>query len=209
MGRRVGGVAVLLVVMTGVVVASALSATVIGGSATALLVPGPPSVGDCLLEPVYLSPVSMDGKMYFPRGRIGACTGRHVGEVIQVKLDFPVIPWAPSEDYRTATSDPDVQAALTCPTGAAYLGLAGTGETGWSPMIKLESGNVSPTVRQQAAGQRWVACVLLNPSSSSTAGSGLTGNYYTGRLKGGSAGTLPDQYGLCSNEPTDSVSCSV
>lgn len=192
MNRRVGGVLILLLAAVGAVILSGLTTRLIAGTPIPMSVPEPPGVGDCLLEQLDLGTGSADGVLSIPGARIGSCALGNFGEVIAVKPHFPKLRWDSSE-----MMNPKVVALMGCPDGLAYLGLPGIDSNGllagWSPAIYVRVGLVSPDVRQQAAGQDWVACVAVGFDNAA----GIP-HRYPGRLRNAFADrSLPPTLGAC------------
>ena len=122
----------------------------IAGSPVAQYVPSPPAAGDCLTGP---TAASADETTY-PTLVASPCSGIRTGEVISSFTDLrtPVV--------AMHNGDPNEDAC----TGAveAYLGhTLGPSGGDWELPTTLSSFIEQPSALQIAAGQRWVACVLV------------------------------------------------
>ncbi len=162
----------LLVVMVAVaaLAAAQLLHPPVAGSAARGTVPGPPAVGDCLLDPTVPGQArSTPPTLTHPWLRTGPCQGRRFGEVAAILTagDLP-IPSAPSESGTgtgTGTDDLRVSDRYSRPCWAAvtaWLGLPTPGGTPikdrWEPDPLIAGVMLSgPSQIQRAAGQDWVA----------------------------------------------------
>ena len=185
-----------------------MSTRTVAGTATAVPVPDPPAVGDCLLRPVVPDIENVNGVLTLPAATIGPCDGPHYGEVIEMKPNFPDIPWVEGAP-QPGMNDPHILELLNCNTGSAYLGAtavtASDGNVaGWAPALMFQSGLVQPSTRQRAAGQRWAACVILAAGTGTETGLALNYVPRAARLRGAiSSGSVPDDFALCSNPPVE------
>jgi len=202
-GLVVIGVAVFLVV-----VVAGLRPHLVTGAAQAAPVPGPPVVGDCVLDPVPGPPMralvtdASGGTVpVYPAQQIRPCTGTRYGEITAV-IATP----KPTVVKGRGTSDRylDDPNQTSCAFAAApYVGMTTQPIQGfWQTYLQITSGLSRPSARQQAAGQRWAACIVtLRPSDPGSAtatapaqavaqyGSSLRDALHTGRQR--------DQLGTC------------
>ena len=166
------GVLVLAVAVLAVVVAPNLSPRAITGIHVSVEVPGPPAIGDCVLysgsspwNPRATTPdvaVAGTSSYSYPRLRVGPCTGTRYGEVVAI-IPHPVKPVVTvSADGGTTVVDPNVD---RCQLAARrYIGAAAVPTpmfTFWSPIPMTGTAASMPSVRQQAAGQHWLACITF------------------------------------------------
>lgn len=197
MGRRVGGlVIVLLVLLAAAIVPSALGRTVAG---RAVLVPvkGPPAVGDCLTVPGTSGRVQGQGATYATQS-LAACSGSRYGEVVAVIDDArshdPAVPTIQTpSDSSTVSDDPNQQ---TCSDAELrYVGVPTTARPAaiaeWGPVTGIEVEPTGPDELQKKFGQSWVACVLyVNGGSGSVSYAGTAKNAFT-------TGELPAAFAVC------------
>ncbi|AZI56920.1 hypothetical protein EH165_00775 [Nakamurella antarctica] len=150
--RRAGGlvlVAALLAVAAISLIGQALRP--VPGTASPVPVAGPPSVGDCLLAaPVHQevpTQASDSAELRVDRVlQLSACSGSRFGEVYRVV-----------ESFTSVNQQLDLCAGLTDYTGWP---LQRSSEF-WSPAPSVSVTSSGPDDRQWAAGQRWVACVVM------------------------------------------------
>ena len=204
--RLVGALLVVVVLSAAVVLPPLLSGSRIVGSASPVHLPDPPSVGDCLLNPMPTSGESdlPDGTSVDPAGyplgppetvtrvaAFGPCQGAVFGEIVQVVgagRDPPaprIAASAADEGCRSATAEytglGEVIRQFTSPTGAVD-------PVRWDPTVNVRHVWVQPEPVQRAAGRDWLACVVT-PARLVR---------YSGRVAGAFAGhSLPDQFGVC------------
>jgi hypothetical protein len=172
--RRVGlvviGSAVLLVA-----VLAGLRPHLVPGAAQALPVPGPPAVGDCVLDPILklnlgaVAPVAADAGgtvPVYPAQQIQPCTGARYGEITAViAAPKPTVVKGDNSDDRQVE---DPNAARCLPTVTQYVGVMTPPiQRFWRPFLQILYALSRPSARQEAAGQRWAACIAtLQPSDS-------------------------------------------
>lgn len=175
----------LLVVMVAVaaLAAAQLLHPPVAGSAVRGTVPGPPAVGDCLLDPTALGQGgSTPPAAAHPWLRTGPCQGRRFGEVAAVLTagDLPT-PSAPSESGSgSGSGDLTVSDRYSRPCWAAVTGWLGLPTPGgppikdrWEPDPLIAGVVLSgPSQIQRAAGQDWVACIAAGKDSAG-AGPGI------------------------------------
>jgi len=150
---------------------------IVAGAAQAAPVPGPPAVGDCVLDPVPVSAwvwsssplestnitaTTSAADMSYPRQQMQPCSGPRYGEVVAV-IANPHAPVVAGDAANSYIGDPNMD---SCHSSALqYLGLA-TPPAHWEPFVQSTSAMSRPSIRQEAAGQHWVACVVgLRPSA--------------------------------------------
>jgi len=158
------GVAVFLVV-----VVAGLRPDLVTGAAQAAPVPGPPVVGDCVLDPVPGPPMralvtdASGGTVpVYPAQQIRPCTGTRYGEIAAViAIPKPTVVQGGGGRYL---DDPN---QTSCAFAAApYVGARTQPIQGfWQTYLQITSGLSRPSALQQAAGQRWAACIVTLPPS--------------------------------------------
>jgi len=164
--RRLVGVLLLAASVLAVVVVAALSPPrPIAGSPQAQPPPGPPTVGDCVPDPV--NPNSWVISEYvYPQLRFERCDGLRYGEVVAVLANPARRPATTGSDTTGGHGDPNPD---TCGTrGLTYVG-GDIPSLYWSPRIYAFAVPISPSRRQQAVGQHWVACAMFRPNEIQTA----------------------------------------
>ena len=120
------------------------------GSPVAQYVPGPPAAGDCLAR----LPAASKSEDTYPALPAEPCGGARAGEVVTSFTDrrAPVV--------AMHNSDPNQEACASAVDG--YLGhTLGPSGPDWELPTTLTSFIEQPSALQIAAGQRWVACVLV------------------------------------------------
>lgn len=168
--RRVG-LLLIVVVLLAVAVVPGVGYRMVAGTPVASPVPGPPVVGDCVLEPVdpYWDDPAVAGlagsaaTYAYPRLATAPCRGSRYGEVTSVTLT-PAAPMISVSSDGTFVNDPNVE---TCaPSASRYIGLAITGTQrapllgGWYPSQIVEAAAITASIQQAAAGQHWLACII-------------------------------------------------
>ena len=140
----------------------------VAGSAVRGQVPGPPSVGECLLESPGVAVsgafggdpssgyASTDGTGY-PSLRLGSCSGRPFGEVAGVVTDGP----DRRRSYQEAWGDPSSPESQCSDMVNAYLGTPEDSDVPpqWGPAPSSTLVLVGPSDLQRADGQHWLGCV--------------------------------------------------
>ena len=162
----------MIVVLVAVAVISGVRPRTLTGTPSAPPVPGPPTPGQCVLEPIdpsWNDPSVADRAgggadtiSTYPRLRLGACEGNRYGEVTTVTVTAAEPVMGVGSD-GTFANDPAVDACA--PSASRYIGLAVTGSQrapmpgGWYPSQTVEAAATIPSVRQAASGQHWLACI--------------------------------------------------
>ena len=160
---------VLVVAITALVIAQ-VAHPPLPGRATRGPVPGPPAVGDCLLDPDGLSQgQTAEPAATYPWLRTGPCAGRRFGEVAAVLTDYDLAPAPVPSKGGVGGDGGDVRVSdpYRRPCWAAvnaWLGLPAPGGVAvvdrWAPDPLLADVVLSgPSRVQRAAGQDWVACI--------------------------------------------------
>ncbi len=189
MKRRRIGVALLGVAMLVVLVSVAVQPRRVAGTAQAMSAPGPPSVGDCVPDPV--DPTTWPTNPYvYPQLRFEACDQFRFGEVIAV-LDDPAEPSVANQGGASGpVHDPNPEACLE--KSDSYDGGV-TQFRYWSPRIFAFAAPISPSPLQQAVGQHWVACAMFIPAIGQT-----DVRHYQGTLRNAFfTGNQRDVLGFC------------
>ncbi|MET3803772.1 hypothetical protein ABIB25_000758 [Nakamurella sp. UYEF19] len=165
MGRRMGGMLLLVTALIALVVVAGLQRPNATGTAVPQDVPAPPTVGACLPSAPPGEPDQYPPSQLLPAATFGPCAELHYGEVAQVLSHRPAVAnEIVGGDERT------------------YIGLpTSIEESNWVSPINTSIVWANPTALQQAAGQQWVACIVTPGSSTpyrGTVGQALN----TGRL---------------------------
>lgn len=154
MGRRALGLVVLgVVLVVGLILPGVLGRSV-PGTAVRPPLPGPPAVGDCVLDDPRSSPTAED---YAPAPvllvRTAPCDSTRYGEVVYVTLDGDAFPVTTSDRISTPTP-------LACvPEIRAYLDAPGRSDT----EVLGVAGLIGPSIWQRIDRQGWLACVVYGP----------------------------------------------
>lgn len=187
MTRRVIGSALIAAVLLIAVVVPGLQGRTVSGTPQATAVPERPSVGDCVSGPIYpggnhsqsqpAKPGVTVSTYAYPVLTIGPCRGARSGEVVSV-IANPMKPVVTSttDGAGTSVQIQDSNMDACSPAAFSYAGMAMAGPqpapilTNWYQMIAvLGVAASSPSVRQQAAGQHWLACIVYVQPSGGTA----------------------------------------
>jgi len=164
-GLVVIGVAVFLVA-----VVAGLRPHLVTGSAQAVPVPGPPVVGDCVLDPLGppeefdVTAASGGTVPVYPAQQIRPCTGTRYGEITAViPAPKPTVVKVGEAGGRYL-DDPNQDSCD--PAVMQYVGMTAQPIFRfWQTFLQITSALSRPSPRQQAAGQRWAACIVtLHPS---------------------------------------------
>lgn len=150
----------------------------VAGAGQAAPVPGPPAVGDCvvdsppgsLLESASVAATSGGTVPTYPAQQTRPCTGVRYGEIsFVITAPQPSVVQGDDANGRSL-DDPNLK---SCVSGAMrYLGMATTQpiQRFWYPYLQTGIGMSSPSPRQKAAGQHWAACIVtLRPADSTSA----------------------------------------
>ena len=173
------------------VVASGAQGSHVLGAAVIGPPPGPPSVGDCVVESFSAQLLSFGvigvGPDGYPQAKLAPCRGSRFGEVAAVLTD-PVPPPVPTssrsidpqngEQITTTTWPDDPNAAACAEKAVAYAGVDTAERTQWRSAAQIGTAIVRPTDRQRQAGQHWVACVAAATTNASVAYSTPIRNVY-------------------------------
>lgn len=116
--QRLRGLLLVLVVAVAALVAAQLLHSPVAGSASRGPIPGPPAVGDCLLDPTSIQQHFQVTDLTYPWLRTGPCQGRRFGEVVAV-LTKPDLPQSSTSTY--AEGDPSAELCRAAIAG--WLGL--------------------------------------------------------------------------------------
>ncbi len=173
--QRVGLVVIGLAVVLVAVVAG-LRPQVVTGAAQATPVPGPPGVGDCVVDPIPGRPQRLDivtadsgGTVpVYPAQQIRPCIGARYGEITAViAAPKPTVVEGDDADGRHL-EDPNADSCL--PTAMQYVGVTTQPiQRFWRPFLQFLFVLSRPSARQEAAGQRWAACIVtLQPPDSAS-----------------------------------------
>ena len=200
--RQRAGLIVISVVLLSVGVIAGHRTHLVAGSAQAAPVPQPPTVGDCVVDPIPVGVVLTTGSggtvPSYPAQQVQPCTGLRYGDVAAVIPSPAPTVATPGSAGSTSLTDPNMDSCL--PSAQRFLGI-GTATPAfgyWFPSLGTALSLAGPSARQRAAGQHWAACVV---APSFTDGSGVP----TSRRYGSSihhalhTGVLRDQLGNCAS----------
>ena len=177
-GRR-WGILALTAATVALSVGAAIAGHTVAGSAHIQPPPGPPAVGDCLIQAVpetgsLLSGDAMPGPTNttptpvpreIPAGAFAHCVASRFGEVVDVDSQ-PVEPMVLNTPNGISISDPTWTRCTD--RSEAYLGLDSVATAIWRVDFGPRPTLVGPTERQRDAGQHWSACVLVTQASGVT-----------------------------------------
>lgn len=171
---RVVGLVLIALVLSTVAFSSQLRPQVVAGVAVAVPVSGPPAVGACVPESGSTTwnpegtAVQQPGThaYLYPQLGVGACAGVRYGEVAAVIADPSKATVTVGVD-GTITAVTDSNSDLCTLAALKYVGWAtgGRGPEGtltfWHMAPAVDSVPSRPSVRQEAAGQNWLACIVF------------------------------------------------
>lgn len=203
MHRQRVGLVIIAVAGALVAVVAGLRPHQVNGAAQAMPVPGPPAVGDCVVNPVpdpirsVHAPVTAESGgavPVYPAQQIRPCLGVRYGEITAViAIPKPAVVTGDHADDRFL-DDPNRSSCFIA--AEQYLGMTTPPTQRFWPGTDLQftSALSRPSPRQQAAGQRWAACIVTLPTSeqataASQYGSSIRDAVHTGRYR--------DQLGTC------------
>ncbi len=150
----------LTVVVLAVLVSAGLEPRRVAGSPQTVFAPGPPSVGDCVTDPV--NPDSWSTAPYdYPRLRFEACEGYRFGEVIAVLANPATLSGTTARNNGSAA---DRNSETCYQEWITYLG-ADTKSQYWGTRVYAFTTLASPSPLQQAVGQHWLACAMFIPGN--------------------------------------------
>ncbi len=150
----------LAVAVLVVLVFAGLEPRRVAGLPQALSVPGPPTVGDCVPDPV--NPVNWEtGDYIYPQLQFKSCDRFRFGEVVAVLANPAQAPATTGSNTGRSVGDPNPGACLDA--GSSYVGAVPLFQY-WSPRIYAFSALFSPAPLQQAVGQHWLACAMFIPA---------------------------------------------
>ncbi len=165
MRRRGVGLGILGLVLLLVTVVANAHPALTAGTPQAVHVPGPPAVGDCVLDPLVVAigsglPATLDvGDMVppvYPLQQTRPCTGARYGEVVAVLAQPGRAVVRGEVGGAPYVDDPNSD---TCALQTSnYLGI-GKQSDGWEPALMVTSTLAGPSRLQKAAGQHWAVCI--------------------------------------------------
>ena len=200
--QRVGLIVICSAVLL-VAVITGLRPDRVAGVAQATAVAGPPAVGECVVDPLPKPQLGVTAPVLansggtvpvYPAQQIQPCTGARYGEITAViAAPKPTVVTGDDTDGRFL-NDPN-EGSCSEPA-QRYLGTTTEPtQSFWQGRILQFSVALSrPSTRQEAAGQRWAACIVTLPASDQVSappryGSSLRDAVHTGRYR--------DQLGDC------------
>lgn len=194
MGRRWAGALLVLLTIVGVTVIASATGIRLAGSPIAVALPGPPSIGECMLaDPA--AGISAAGSSTSPRvPSFGPCGSAGVGRFVARAGEVVAVRTTTGTDRAIASNPADCR-----PSALAYAGLRPRGDAWtvpgapaddpirWSYSVDVETTWVTQVPsRPEASG--WAACVARPAAAAS--GPGRLVDAFGG-------GALPGGYGTC------------
>ncbi len=158
--RRRLGVVLLAVAVLVVLVSVGVQPRRVAGSPRAVSAPGPPSVGDCVPDPVNLATWPTNPFVY-PQLNFEACEGLRFGEVVAVLANPTEASATTGSSHSGPVGDPNSETCLE--KGDGFDGGVAQFQY-WSPRIFAFSAPIAPSPLQQAMGQHWLACAMFIPA---------------------------------------------
>ncbi|MET3806212.1 hypothetical protein ABIB25_003222 [Nakamurella sp. UYEF19] len=156
-----------VVLLAAVITPSIVGRTVVGQAEMALI-PGPPAVGDCLLEPIRQAQ-QIDqvptGKLTYRPLSIGPCTGARFGEVVslipagQVRAAPATAPGVTNDAGFRDPNRARCRHDLDAYSGARDPSTAPGASQYWTSAAPISVTFAGPSPLQQSMGQDWIACV--------------------------------------------------
>ncbi len=189
-----------------VLLAAAVAPNVLGkrlpGAAAIGPIPGPPAVGDCLLQPTHDDGWRIvDQKPVYTSLELGPCDGSRYGEVAAViagGVDAGTVKSAgPGGDVSIV--DPNQNACEQAVAG--YVGAPSSTAPNvanqWTLAFGFGSGAAAPDDLQIRFGQKWLACLVFATGDTTTDTDAQT-VAYSGTVRDSfSTGRLPSVLGSC------------
>lgn len=179
--RRLGLLLIFLVLLVAAV-APNFSTRTVTGTAQAAPVEGPPAIGDCATDPINPDWNNLGVKSAtagttvstyaYPTVGISRCQGARYGEITAL-IPRPTKPLVTMTNSLSGNGTDVTDSNMdTCQlAGYRYVGITLTGGqptpllAGWSPLLVIGAAASTPSVRQQAAGQHWLACIVYLTAS--------------------------------------------
>ena len=207
---RIVGLVLIVLVLSSFGLSAAGPPRAVSGDAVAVPVPGPPAVGECVPVPgttpwnpeeVGIHQSGTDQYVY-PQLVIGPCVGVRYGEVAAVIADpsKPAVTVG-ADGTITELMDPNMDdcslAALTyigSPSGGPRLVQA---LSFWYVLPAIDSVASRPSVRQETAGQHWLACIVFLQQDTDGGGGDLPPSYGLPLRDALTTGYDRDQLGTC------------
>lgn len=166
--RYRGGLLVIGLVVILVAVTTGLRAHVVAGVGRSAPVPGPPAVGDCVLDPLVpgspleladVTATSGGTVPRYPTQQIHSCTGTRYGEVVAVlPSPSPVLVKVDDAGGRYL-DDSNADGCMT--TASHYVGMTTPPVLHfWQVYLAFTTTLSRPSERQESAGQQWAACIV-------------------------------------------------
>lgn len=219
--RRLLGLMVIVIVTLLALAAAQLLHPPVAGSSSRGPIPGPPTVGDCLLDPTVIGQQQFMGlSPQHPWLHIGPCKQLRFGEVAAVLTDRDLPPH-PTSSGAKGTNDSskgpsklitDPYADLCEAAVVVWLGLptpAGMPALGrWAPDVAVTGSILSgPSQVQHNFGQDWVACVAV---VGGLQGGSTTIGYQSSAFRTFNSGSPLSVFAFCASAEKDfeQVSCT-
>lgn len=210
--RRRGGLLLLgLVLLAAVVVIPNTRSRTVPGAAQAAPAPGPPAVGDCVadqidpfwnkLAVIHAASGAVTQNYTYPQLPIGRCQGRRYGEITAL-ITTPSTPRITTNGASPTVNDPNMN---TCAQAAnRYVGISAAGNRWselperWLPNQTIAAAATTPTTRQKASGQHWLACIAYLGADIGNAETFTDQEHYDHSLRNAlTTGVERDRIGTC------------
>lgn len=168
--RRWSGLLIVVTVLIAAAAIPALGGRVVPGTASVGPVPGPPQMGDCLVQEVGAPDAAVDatGASVYQSLVTGSCDGNRFGEVVAVIAGgLQIKPVEVADDDGLASYDDPNRHSC----GAALAGYLDSGgsPSAWNPTIAFSTVIGRPSDLQRRMGQDWVICVAYAGGSDGSA----------------------------------------
>ncbi len=168
MTRRQAGLLVIGLALVLVAVVAGRQTHLLAGAAEAPPIPGPPVVGDCVVDSLPGPPLVADPTVtassggtvpVYPAQQIRPCTGTRYGEVVSV-IATPQPSAAKGDDANGRyLDDPNQDSCFFA--AYHYVGMTTQPILGfWQTYLQFTMALSRPSLRQEASGQHWAACIV-------------------------------------------------
>jgi hypothetical protein len=186
--RRLAGAVLVLLAIVGVTVAAVLPGRRMPGTAVMTAFPPPPTVGDCLIDPLDpITPFPAERQRQVPQ--YGPCAGHlTLGEVVEVHLPAPKGLVAGLDERAGCRRETLLRSGLREHAGAFQIPGGNDDEpVTWQYSIAAVTGWIGQ-IPWSPAASAWAACIA-RPIGLDRSVDSLTGSF--------SGGILPNEYGTC------------
>lgn len=213
--RTTRSLGLLLIALVLLVAAVIPNVRTVPGIAQAAPVAGAPTVGDCVTDPIYpgwndlglqsaTTVGTTVGTYNYPQVGMSHCQGTRYGEITALinNPTKPVVTTSNSGNSRSMNVT-DSNMDICGPAGYRYVGIAMSGSqpapllAGWYPLLAISTAASTPSIRQQAAGQHWLACIVYLRTSTGLPGAADQERYDKSIRNALFTGQERDRTGLC------------